>query len=93
MDYEIKNFENENGNKFVGFKITDSKGAVFLIDKRVPLQDGKTNEQYISEALAMCEVEISEWQQSFALIGQKWNPKTNSFVAGNTPEPADEVTE
>jgi hypothetical protein len=79
MNYEIKNFENEDGNKFVGFKITDDKGSVFVIDKRVPLQDGKTNEQYVSDALAMCQDEIAEWQQSFALIGRKWNPETNAF--------------
>ena len=83
MNYEIKNFENEDGNKFVGFKITDDKGAVFVIDKRVPLQDGKTNEQYISDALAMCQDEINGWQQSSALVGRKWNPETNSFVEEN----------
>ena len=79
MNYEIKNFENEDGNKFVGFKITDNNGAIFIIDKRVPLQEGKTNEQYVSEALAMCQDEIAEWQQSFALVGRKWNPDSGSF--------------
>ena len=80
MNYEIKNFENEGDNKFVGFRVTDANGAVFVIDKRVPLQDGKTAEQYISDALAMCQDEIAEWQASFALVGRKWNPETNSFA-------------
>lgn len=80
MKYQIKNFENEDNNKFVGFVITDDNGAVFVIDKRVPLADGKTNEQYISEALAMCQDEITEWQASFAVVGRKWNPETSSFA-------------
>jgi hypothetical protein len=79
MKYEIKNFQNEDGNKFVGFKITNDNGAMFFIDKRVPLQEGKTNEQYVSEALAMCQDEINEWQQSLALVGRAWNPESNSF--------------
>ena len=79
MQYEIKNFQNEDTNKFVGFRIIDEKGATFFIDKRVSLQEGKTNEQYVSEALAMCQDEIAEWQESLALVGRNWNPETNSF--------------
>jgi hypothetical protein len=79
MRYEIKNFEVEGENKFVGFKITDSQGRLFYIDKRILIVEGKTDEQYVSEALALCEQEIQEWQDSFRLIGRVWNPNTNSF--------------
>jgi hypothetical protein len=79
MRYEIKNFEVETGNKFVGFKVEDEQGRLFYIDKRVPLEDGKTDEQYVSEAFALCQQEIQEWQDSFRLVGKTWNPITGSF--------------
>lgn len=79
MRYEIKNFELEGNNRFVGFKITDPQGRLFYIDKRVPLVEGQNDEYYVSEALILCEQEIQEWQDSFRLIGKVWNPNTNSF--------------
>lgn len=79
MRYEIKNFEVEGENKFVGFKITDQQGRLFYIDKRILISEDKTDEQYVSEALALCEQEIQEWQDSFRLVGKIWNPNTNSF--------------
>jgi hypothetical protein len=79
MDYEIKNFETKDTDKFVGFKITDEKGAVLFIDKYVPLQQSKTNEQYISEALALCQSEIEQWQSSSSFVGRKWNPESGSL--------------
>lgn len=79
MEYEIKNFEDKDTDKFVGFKITDEKGAVFFIDKYVPLEQGKANEQYISDALALCQSEINHWQSSLAFVGRKWNPESGAL--------------
>jgi hypothetical protein len=78
MEINIKNFYDENSMKYVGFKIKQD-GNTLAIDKQVPLVDGKTNEQYVQEALALCQTEIEDWKNSFALIGKKWNPDTNSF--------------
>lgn len=79
MKVTIKNFENQNDQKFVGFFITDDNNNKFVIDKYLPLVDGKSNEDYIKDALALCQDEINEWQESFALVGKTWNPETNSF--------------
>ena len=79
MKYQIKNFENKDEQKMVGFLITDDADNRFAIDKYLPIVENKTNEQYIQEALALCQDEISEWQESFAMVGRIWNPKTNSF--------------
>jgi hypothetical protein len=79
MRYEIKNFETEGTNKFIGFKIIDDQDRLLYIDKRIPIVPQKTNEQYISEALSLCEAEIVDWQQSFKIIGKIWNPNTNSL--------------
>ena len=79
MEYKIKDFRNEGGNKYIGFKVTDDKGRLFMIDKQIALSEGKTDEQYTQEALALCQAEIDEWQLSFVNIGRIWNPNTNSF--------------
>jgi len=79
LTYEIKDFRNEDNQKFVGFMITDEKQRVFVIDKRVDLVDGKTDEQYIQDAIALAQDEINEWKDSFALIGRKFNPETGGF--------------
>jgi hypothetical protein len=79
MKYEIKNFENRDSQKMVGFFVIDEKNRRFVIDKFLPLVDGKTNEQYVQEALALCQDEITEWQNSVSMIGLNWNPETNSF--------------
>lgn len=79
MKYEIKNFENQDDQKLVGFKIIDDHGRLFYIDKRVGIDTNKAVEDYISEALAMCQDEIQEWQDMFNIVGKQWNPNTNSF--------------
>jgi len=79
LKHEIKDFRDEGGNKYVGFKITNEKGNVFLIDKEVPLSGGKTDEQYVQDALAAAQSEIDTWVAENAKIGRTWNPDTNSF--------------
>jgi hypothetical protein len=76
---KIKNFENDGANKLVGFYIEDANGKLFAIDKRVPLQNGKSEEEYVSEAYALCKNEIDEWQSSFANVGKEFNPVTGKI--------------
>ncbi len=79
MQYTIKNFHTTGSKKYVGFSITDSSENQFVIDKQVDIVDGKTNESYVQDALALCQDEINEWTGSFALVGRTWNPNTNQF--------------
>jgi hypothetical protein len=79
MKYEIKNFATKENEKFVGFFVKDDNGATLAIDKYLPLVEGKSNEDYIKDAVALCKAEVDEWQNSFALVGKNWNPETNSF--------------
>ena len=78
MEYQIKNFENDGDQKFVGFMVVN-EGKRLAIDKRVALADGKTDEQYVQEALALAQAEIDEWAANQAVVGRKWNAETNSF--------------
>jgi hypothetical protein len=86
MKIVIKDFRTDGDNKFVGFNITDDAGNVFIIDKQVPLADGKTDEQYISEALAASQAEIDEWQASFAHVGKEWDAEAGAFKAAPAAE-------
>lgn len=79
LKYVIKDFRDEGDKKYVGFTITDEKGSVFVIDKKVPLSEGKTNDQYVKDALALSKSEIDEWVASFAQIGKTWNPDTEAL--------------
>ncbi len=79
MKVKIKNFQNEDSNKFVGFLIEDDNGKLFAIDKRVPLQNDKSDDDYVSEAYALCKDEIDEWQSSFANVGKAFNPVTGKI--------------
>ena len=79
MKYEIKNFENKDNQKMVGLWVIDDSGKRLAIDKYIPLVEGKTPEQYVQEALTLCQDEINEWQSSATLVGRLWNPETNSF--------------
>jgi len=80
MKIEIKDFKTDGDNKFVGFNITDDAGHRFVIDKQVPLAEGKTDEQYVTEALAASQAEIDDWQASFAHVGKEWDAEANAFV-------------
>ena len=79
MKVTIKNFENQDGKKLVGFLITDDNSQKFVIDKLLPLVEGKSNEEYVQEAFALCQDEINEWRQSTALVGKSWNIETGSL--------------
>ena len=79
LKYVIKDFRDEGSKKYVGFMVTDEKGSQFAIDKKVTLSEGKTNEQYIKEALALGKSEIDEWVASFAQLGKTWNPDTETL--------------
>lgn len=78
MEIQIKNFTNDGDQKWVGFMVTN-EGKRFAIDKRVALADGKTDEQYVQEALALAQAEIDEWAANQSVVGRKWNPQTSSF--------------
>ena len=86
----VKTFENEGDQKKVGFKITDANGNLFIIDKLVAVADGKTDEQYVAEALTASQAEINEWQASFSVIGREWDADANAFVEPAAEESTEE---
>ena len=87
----VKTFENEGDQKKVCFKITDAAGNLFVIDKLVATSDGKTDEQYIAEALTASQAEIDEWQASFSVIGREWDADAGAFVEPAAEESSEET--
>lgn len=90
MKTVVKTFQNEGDQKKVGFKITDDAGNVFIIDKLVATADGKTDEQYVTDALTASQAEIDEWQASFAVVGREWDADAGAFVEPAAEESSEE---
>lgn len=79
MKIFIKDFRDENSMKYVGFRV-DNNGHIFIIDKQVPLTEGKTQAQYVEEAFALAKPEIDAWVADTELLNKEWNPETKGFV-------------
>jgi hypothetical protein len=79
MKYEIKNFENKENQKLIGLWVIDDSGKRLAIDKLLPVVEGKNPEQYVQEAIGLCQQEIEDWKNSGAIVGKVWNSETNSF--------------
>jgi hypothetical protein len=88
MKIIIKDFKTDGDQKLVGFSITDDAGNVLAHDQRVPLADGKTDEQYVSEALAASQDQIDAWKAEFENVGKEWDAEANAFVAAPAAEEA-----
>ena len=79
LKYEIKNFHKEGEKQHVGMTITDGNGHTFLIDKQVDYQEGRTDEEYINDALVLMKPEIKKWQDSYKLIGKEFDADNKKF--------------
>ena len=80
MHIEIKTYQTEGDSKRVGFMV-DSNDKKFAIDKLVDIVEGKTDESYVQDALALAQPEIDAWVADISIVGKTWNPETNSFGA------------
>ena len=58
----------------------DGVGDSFVVTKRI-VTASKTKEVILTEALAAAQAEIDAWVASLAVVGQIWNPTTNSIDA------------
>ena len=56
MKYKIKDFRDEGDNKYVGFMVERDDGERFAIDKKVPLSEGKADDEYIHNPDDECRV-------------------------------------
>jgi len=84
LTHKINMYEtdHEDANKtMVTFVVqNDGVGDSFVITKRI-VTASKTKEAILTEALAEAQAEIDAWVASLAVVGQVWNPTTNSIDA------------
>jgi hypothetical protein len=80
LEYNVKTFLTEGTEKRVGFMVKSSNGSLFAIDRLIPIQEGKTPEQYVQEALAAAQDEIDQWAADAENVGKTFNPATGTFV-------------
>lgn len=79
LTYTIKNFKTVENKKLVGLTVIDENGNSFLVDKEIDLQEGKTNEEYISEAIELAQEQIQEWEENTSLLGRTFDPKSGKL--------------
>jgi len=82
LTIKIDKFYNDtedNTKKMVGLRIVDDKGNIFIIDKKITIADGKTDESYVKDAYDVSLTEINEWQAQFSVQGKIFDPTKNSL--------------
>ena len=81
LNYKIDKFQtdpDDSTKTLVGLAITDTKGNLFIIDKRITT-GSNSDEQLVAAAQSAAQSEIDAWVSSNANVGKTWNPDTKSF--------------
>ena len=65
--------------KKIGFKIQDTDNNIFIIDKWLPIVDGKSDDDYTKDGYDASKSEITAWENSLANIGKTFNPDTGKI--------------
>ena len=73
------NDSEDNTKKMVGLEAVDEKGRTFIIDKKITIVDGKSDESYVKDAYDASLAEINEWQAQFAVKGKTFDPSDSSL--------------
>lgn len=72
----------DNAKKLIGLRCTNSTGAIFIVDKKITIADGKTDESYVQDAYNAALTEINEWSSGVSVEGKVFNPSDNSLSNG-----------
>jgi len=80
MTVRVNMFVDQGEQKLVTLEINHNNNT-FFISKMIDIADGKTNEQYISEAYTAAEDEINAWKADIDICGRDFDVTSGSFVA------------
>ncbi len=80
MEIKVHNFITDGDNKQVTLEILHNS-QVFICTKNIAISDGKTVEQYVSEALTASQDEINAWKLDTGSIGKYFDAEKNTFDA------------
>ncbi len=79
VTYTVDKYYDEEDNKVVGLMCTYTTGEVFIVDKKITLVDGTTDESYVQQAYAAAKDEIDAWVAQFNVKGRTFDPSDNSL--------------
>tara|TARA_R100000315_G_C5193520_1_gene113054 strand:+ start:494 stop:751 length:258 start_codon:yes stop_codon:yes gene_type:complete len=83
LTVKIDKFYNDtedNTKKMVGLEVVDEKGHVFIVDKKITIVDGKSDESYVKDAYDASLAEINEWEAQLSMQGKVFDPSDNSLA-------------
>ena len=83
LTVKIDKFYNDtedNTKKMVGLEVVDEKGHVFIVDKKITIVDGKSDESYVKDAYDAALAEINEWEAQLSMQGKVFDPSDNSLA-------------
>ena len=83
LTVKIDKFYNDtedNTKKMVGLEVVDEKGHVFIVDKKITIVDGKSDESYVKDAYDASLAEINEWVAQLSMQGKVFDPSDNSLA-------------
>ena len=82
LTVKIDKFYNDtedNTKKMVGLEVVDEKGHVFIVDKKITIVDGKSDESYVKDAYDASLAEINEWEAQLSMQGKVFDPSDSSL--------------
>jgi hypothetical protein len=79
MTVKVDMFHTEGDEKVITLEITHNQ-QTFFITKRIALSDGKTNEQYVADALSASQAEIDAWKADTGPVNMVFDEATGTFV-------------
>jgi hypothetical protein len=78
MTIKVDKFLEEDNEKLVGLSVTHND-KLFVIDKRIPIADEKTTEQYVADAVSAAQAEINAWKADAEVVGMTFDESTNTL--------------
>ena len=78
MTIKVDKFLEKDNEKLVGLRVTHND-KLLVIDKRIPIADGKTTEQYVADAVSAAQAEINAWKADIAVVGMTFDEDTNTL--------------
>lgn len=79
MTVKINMFLDQGDTKLVTLQVIHNNQS-FFISRNIDIADGKTTEQYISEAYTAAEDEINAWKADINIVGRDFDETTGNFV-------------
>jgi hypothetical protein len=79
MTVKINMYTKEGDDMVITLDVTHNQEH-FFVTKSISVVEGKTKEQYVSDAYNSALAEINVWKDDIEIVGQEYNPSTKKFM-------------